>query len=106
MAPTLIAFLSFSAGLLAEEKADLSKVPLPSGLVAPTVEAERAALVCFFEGPAVDEKGNVFFSDITANRILKMTARGEVSVFRADSGRANGNAFDPQGRLITWEGFG
>jgi gluconolactonase len=29
-----------------------------------------------------------------------------VSVFREDSGRANGNAFDAQGRLITCEGFG
>src|SRR5262249_48606526 len=35
-----------------------------------------------------------------------MTPRGEVSVFRADSGRTNGNAFDAQGRLITCEGFG
>ncbi len=106
MAPTLILFVSFSAGLRAEEKADLSKVPLPSGLVAPKAKAERAALVCFFEGPAVDEKGNVFFSDITGNRILKMTPQGEISVFRADSGRANGNAFDAQGRLISCEGFG
>jgi gluconolactonase len=69
-------------------------------------EAARAALVCFFEGPAVDEEGNVFFSDITSNRILKMNSRGDVSVFRADSGRANGNAFDAAGRLISCEGFG
>ncbi len=32
--------------------------------------------------------------------------RGQISVFRSDSGRANGNAFDLQGRLITCEGFG
>src|SRR5262249_18847791 len=103
---TLILFVSFSAGLPAEEKADLSKVPLPSGLVAPKTQAERAAMVCFFEGPAVDAQGNVFFSDITSNRILKMTSQGDVSVFRADSGRTNGNAFDAQGRLISCEGFG
>src|SRR5215471_1221394 len=106
MVPALFLLLSESAALVAEEKTDLSRVPLPSGLVAPKVEAERAALVCFFEGPAVDKNGNVFFSDITANRILKMTAGGEVSVFRTDSGRANGNAFDARGRLITCEGFG
>jgi len=103
---TLILFVSLSTNLPAEEKPDLSKVPLPSGLVAPKAEAERAALVCFFEGPAVDDKGNVFFSDITSNRILKMTSQGEVSVFRTDSGRTNGNAFDAQGRLISCEGFG
>ena len=49
-------------------------------------------------------QGNVFFSDIAGNRILKMNAHGEVSVFRADSGRTNGNAFDAQGRLISCEG--
>jgi gluconolactonase len=35
-----------------------------------------------------------------------MNPRGDVSVFRSDSGRANGNAFDAQGRLISCEGFG
>jgi gluconolactonase len=106
LVPTLTLFVNFPSGARAEEKVDLSKVPLPSGLVAPKAQAERAALVCFYEGPAVDEKGNVFFSDIPSNRILKMTPEGEVSVFRADSGRANGNAFDAQGRLITCEGSG
>ena len=102
----LILFAGSPASLVAEKKADLSQVPLPIGLVAPKTTAKVAALVCFFEGPAVDDKGNVFFSDITGNRILKMTPRSEVSVFREDSGRANGNAFDAQGRLITCEGFG
>jgi len=104
------ALLVLSAGVLvgrnADNKTDLSRAPLPSGLVAPKAKAEVAALVCFFEGPAVDEHGNVFFSDITGNRILKMTSRGEVSVFRADSGRTNGNAFDAQGRLVSCEGLG
>src|SRR4029450_7570832 len=77
-----------------------------AGLVAPDAKASVAALVCFFEGPAVDENENVFFSDIVSNPVLKMTAWGEVSVFRSDSGRTNGNAFDAQGRLISCEGFG
>jgi gluconolactonase len=94
------------AGLVAEKEADLSRVPLPAGLVAPEARATVAALVCFFEGPAVDERGNVFFSDVSGNRILKMTPGGEVSLFREDSGRANGNAFDARGRLVTCEGFG
>ena len=42
-----------------------------------------AATVCFLEGPAVDAAGTLFFSDITGNRILKMTPDGAVSVFRA-----------------------
>src|SRR5262245_80164 len=103
---SLILFVHLPVGRFAEKEANLSRVPLPTGLVAPQTKATAAALVCFFEGPAVDEQGTVFFSDITGNRILKMTARGEVSVFREDSGRANGNAFDAQGRLISCEGFG
>src|SRR5262245_29410581 len=92
--------------LPAQEATDFSHVSVPTGLVSQGTEATRAALVCFFEGPAVDSQDNVFFSDITSNRVLKMNARGEVSVFRSDSGRANGNAFDAEGRLVSCEGFG
>jgi gluconolactonase len=83
---------------------DLSKAPLPEALVAKQTVAAPAAVVCFLEGPAVDAAGNVFFSDIAGNRILKMDAKGAVSTFRADSGRTNGNCFDAEGRLISCEG--
>jgi gluconolactonase len=83
---------------------DLSKAPLPEGLVARETAAAPAAVVCFLEGPAVDATGNVFFSDIAGNRILKMDAKGAVTTFRADSGRTNGNYFDAEGRLISCEG--
>src|SRR5262245_27568116 len=83
---------------------DLSKAPLPEGLVARETVAAPAAAVCFLEGPAVDAAGNVFFSDIAGNRILKMDAKGAVTTFRADSGRTNGNCFDAEGRLISCEG--
>jgi gluconolactonase len=83
---------------------DLSKTPLPEGLVARETVAAPAAVVCFLEGPAVDAAGNVFFSDIAGNRILKMDAKGAVTTFRADSGRTNGNCFDAEGRLISCEG--
>ena len=79
-------------------------VALPEGLVAPQSVAETAATVCFLEGPAVDEAGNVFFSDIAGNRIMKMDPKGQLSVFRADSGRTNGNCFDAKGRLVSCEG--
>lgn len=85
------------------EPADLSRVPLPAGLVAADAKPVGTA-VCFLEGPAVDGKGNLFFSDIAGNRLLKMTPDGKTSVWRADSGRTNGNVFDAQGRLISCEG--
>ena len=83
---------------------DLSKVPPPEGLVGKDTAPAPAAVVCFLEGPAVDATGNVFFSDIAGNRILKMDPKGAVTTFRADSGRTNGNCFDAQGRLISCEG--
>lgn len=83
---------------------DLSNTPLPEGLIAKDTAAAPAAIICFLEGPAVDAAGNVFFSDIAGNRILKMDAKGAVTTFRADSGRTNGNCFDAEGRLISCEG--
>ena len=83
---------------------DLSRVPLPGGLVDKDTVSSPAAVVCFLEGPAVDASGNLFFSDIAGNRILKMDPKGSVSTFRDDSGRTNGNCFDAQGRLISCEG--
>lgn len=77
---------------------------LPDGLVAPGTVADAAGTVAFLEGPAVDAEGSVFFSDIAGNRILKMDPKGQISVWRADSGRTNGNTFDAQGRLISCEG--
>lgn len=81
-----------------------AKVGFPQGLVASGTTVAPAAVVCFLEGPAVDEQGNVFFSDVSGNRILKLNTKGEVSTFRADSGRTNGNTFDKEGRLVSCEG--
>lgn len=64
----------------------------------------NATTVAFLEGPAVDEWGNVFFSDILNNRILKLEPNGCCSVFREPSGRTNGQTFDCQGRLYHCEG--
>jgi gluconolactonase len=83
---------------------DLSKVPPPEGLVGKDIAPAPAAVVCFLEGPAVDAAGNVFFSDIAGNRILKMDLKGTITTFRANSGRTNGNCFDAQGRLVSCEG--
>jgi gluconolactonase len=83
---------------------DLSRVPPPDRLVGKGTTPAPAAVVCFLEGPAVDASGNVFFSDIAGNRILKLDPQGAITTFRADSGRTNGNCFDAQGRLISCEG--
>ena len=53
----------------------------------------------FTEGPAVDAEGNVFFSDIPNSRIHKISTDGNVTVFRENTGEANGLMFGPDGRL-------
>lgn len=89
---------------VAADMPDLTKTPLPVALLANQAKVTVAAGICFLEGPAADAAGNVFFSDIQGNRILKLDAAGAVTTFRADSGRTNGNTFDAQGRLISCEG--
>lgn len=58
----------------------------------------------FTEGPAVNAKGEVFFNDIPNSKTYKTSLDGEVTVFLADSKRANGQAFGPDGRLYAVTG--
>jgi gluconolactonase len=51
------------------------------------------------EGLAVDAKGNLYFADLERSEIFKMTPAGEKSCVVADSGRSNGLAMGPDGRL-------
>lgn len=55
----------------------------------------------FTEGPAVDKKGNVFFTDQPNNKIWKYSCHGKLSVFLNNAGRSNGMYFDKKGNLVT-----
>ena len=66
--------------------------------------AAPATFVSFLEGPAAALDGAVYFSDIRADRIYRLLPDQSLEVFRQPSGRANGNTFDLEGRLITCEG--
>jgi sugar lactone lactonase YvrE len=59
----------------------------------------------FLEGPVwVPARNELVFSDIPASRIYRYSpATNSFSVLREPSGQANGNALDPQGRLVTCE---
>lgn len=77
----------------------------PAALLAPGAEPQTAASLIFTEGPAADAEGHVYFTDTESSRILEYSAAdGSVSEFRKPSGRANGLAFDAQGRLVACEG--
>lgn len=54
----------------------------------------------FTEGPAVNAKGELFFTDIPNNKINKVDHAGKVSVFAEETGGANGLMFDRSGSLF------
>lgn len=63
--------------------------------------------VAFLEGPAVDGRGHVFFTDLRTERIYRWDPETrQVSVFRENTHRANGLLFDQRGRLLACEGTG
>jgi len=76
-----------------------------AGIVAPGAEVKKlAGDFKFTEGPAADAQGNVYFSDIPNNRILKWSLDGKLSTFLENSGGANGLYFDKDGSLLACQG--
>src|SRR5262245_29374219 len=67
-------------------------------------QPEVATTLSFTEGPTVDRDGNVYFTELVWQRIMKLTPAGVLSVFREKSNNANGLLLDPEGRLIAAEG--
>jgi gluconolactonase len=58
----------------------------------------------FTEGPTVDKKGNVYFTDIPENKIYIWTTTDSLSTYREDSNGANGLYFDEEQNLYACEG--
>src|SRR6266849_7704860 len=73
-------------------------------LAAAAAEPEVATTVAFTDGPTVDAEGNVYFTETTFNRIMKLSRDGTLAVFRENSNAANGLVFDARWRLVVCEG--
>jgi gluconolactonase len=73
------------------------------GCAAGQPRLEAAASVGLLEGPTADLAGNVYFSDVVTQRIMKLDADGRLSTFRTHSNGATGLLLDAQGRLIACE---
>jgi sugar lactone lactonase YvrE/enterochelin esterase-like enzyme len=59
----------------------------------------------FTEGPAVDKDGNVFFTDVRNNKIHKIDhSSGKVTLWKEDTGGANGMMFGADGKLYVCQG--
>lgn len=82
----------------------LTSIALLTASPAASQQTEIATAVAFTEGPAVDRDGNVYFTELVFQRIMKLTPQGVLTVFREQSNNANGMLIDPQQRLIACEG--
>jgi gluconolactonase len=58
----------------------------------------------FTEGPAADAKGELYFTDVGANKVLKANPGGSPTVVLDSAGGMNGLMFDGRGRLIGCQG--
>lgn len=79
-----------------KSKKYLGKIKIETEIIAPDV---------FTEGPAVDKKGNVFFTNIRTEKIhLWNPGTKQLSDFRINSHAANGLRFTPDNDLLVCEG--
>lgn len=79
--------------------ADLQAGALPRAGAVKAV-AQKVGLT---EGPVMNSRNELFFTDLSSSRILRWTPEEGTTVVRQNSGHANGLAFDPEGRLIMCE---
>lgn len=54
----------------------------------------------FTEGPAVNKKGDIYFTDQPNDKIWKYDVKGKLSLFMDKTGRSNGLYFDHEGNLL------
>jgi gluconolactonase len=98
----ILAFLLWASGCASAPPPDPGNASEQAADSSRTVEV--ATSVAFTEGPTVDDEGNVYFTDTTNSRILKLSPSGERTIFREPSNRANGLVIDAEGRLLACEG--
>ena len=83
----------------------MSQQAYAQSLVAPGAQVEKLhGDFQFTEGPTADALGNIYFTDIPANRIYRWSLDGTLSVVRESTGGANGLIFDRDGNLMAAEG--
>jgi gluconolactonase len=92
-----VAFVTGSVGAADEETRSIPDIG-PAGKIVKLHTGFQ-----FTEGPAAGRDGNVYFSDIPAQRIYKVDAKGKLSVFREKSNRANGLMVNAKGEIVACE---
>ncbi|GAB4055208.1 SMP-30/gluconolactonase/LRE family protein [Spirosoma litoris] len=96
----LTVLLTISSSLLAQQNAG-------KGLDSISVVAPGATLrkvsdqFTFTEGPAVNKKGDIYFTDQPNDKIWIYDTDGKLSLYMDKTGRSNGLYFDKKGNLIS-----
>ncbi len=73
-------------------------------LVAPGATIQKTSGFTSTEGPATDADGNVWFTEVFASRIQKWNWEdGKTTLYRENTGTANGMMFDAKGNLVICE---
>ncbi|MBI1840822.1 MAG: SMP-30/gluconolactonase/LRE family protein [Verrucomicrobia bacterium] len=79
----------------------LSLPAAENSVLAPGAKLERiSSEFQFTEGPAVDRRGNLYFTDQPNDRIMRLGTDGALTTFLKPAGRSNGTYFDRDGNLI------
>jgi sugar lactone lactonase YvrE/predicted alpha/beta superfamily hydrolase len=77
-----------------KSKADVYQVLIPGEEWTQVSDGHRGT-----DGPAVNGKGEMFFSDPSNNKIFRTGLDGKVTVFAENTNRGNGMMFGPDGKL-------
>ena len=102
---TLLVILISSGGCKPKVKQDKRQEPVLTCAVAAGCKVVKLADgFRFTEGPVGDTEGNVYFTDIPNNNIMKYSPNGQTSVLCSNSGGANGLYFDREGVMYLCQG--
>ena len=93
----ILSLLTLPTALLAQDAGSIAGIG-PTGKV-----VKLHTGFAFLEGPAADRDGNVYFSDIPNEKIHKIDAKGQLSVFIEKSNHANGLMVNAKGELVACE---
>lgn len=98
----LLAIVAITAGVLSSSTAYGQSESKSKSLTADGAELKQLGTgYDFTEGPAVDQHGNVFFTDQPNDRIVRWDAEdGSLSDWLKPAGRSNGTYFDREGNLV------
>ncbi len=88
--------------LIATAGTAVAQQPQPLKVVAPGAGLKQVSKqFAFSEGPAVNKKGDIYFTDQPNDKIWKYDTKGRLFLFMDKTGRSNGLYFDAKGNLIS-----